>query len=165
MARNHTHRIPCVLHSSRLITLLAADFFFLLIFAWLAHISWQIVYVAVLCQIKAADCKKYQNKQWRKIVDETSFRTMAANFTSRRELFSILKYNFRSIHFFVNQIDMFVSKIWVSSCRWARAESAISGHVNFLTTIRYCCIFKTFLLWNLSKSPTHWAQTTQKAVT
>ena len=51
MARNHGHRIPCVLHSSRLITLLTANFL-LLTFAWRAHIFLQIVYVAVLCQKK-----------------------------------------------------------------------------------------------------------------
>ena len=42
--------------------------------------------------------------------------------------FSVLKYNFRSIHFFVNQIAMFVSEIWESRCRYAGSASAISGH-------------------------------------
>ena len=41
--------------------------------------------------------------------------------------FSFLKYYFRSIHFFVNQISIFVSKIWESHCLYAGAASAISS--------------------------------------
>ena len=44
------------------------------------------------------------------------------------ENFSILKYNFRCIHFFVNQIAMFVYEIGECRFRYAGVASAFSGH-------------------------------------
>ena len=46
------------------------------------------------------------------------------------ENFFYSRYNFRSLHFFINQIAKFVSKIWESRFRYAGALSAISGHVD-----------------------------------